>query len=467
MPRVRRAVPSSSLNAPSRRRFLQASAAAGAGFWVAGRSLGADGDPTKVAAPSERLNVGVVGVGHRGWANIGDLAGVNTANIVALCDVDDTFMAPAAKRFESAKTYKDFRVMLDQQKDLDAILVATPDHTHFHASLMAIQAGKHVYCEKPLTHTVWEARTLTDAARKAKRVTQMGTQIHAGDNYRRVVEAIRGGAIGSVKEVHVFMSGGWSAPNGRPTATPPVPSTLDYDLWLGPAEPWAYHPTYLPENWRSYWNFGNGKLGDMACHHVDLPFWALGLKYPTQVTPVEGPKPHPDGAPDWVTVRWDFAADTQPLDSSRPSRGPVSITWYGGDGDEHLPDAWDDWKLPEKWRVGNVFVGDKGILFADYNSYGLRPTDTFKDFKAPAPTIAKSVGHHREWVTACKAGDPTAPLCNFDYSGPLAETVLLGCAAYRAQAPLQWDAPNLRVTNTRDADRYLRREYRKGWEINA
>jgi predicted dehydrogenase len=326
-----------------------------------------------------------------------------------------------------------------------------------------VQAGKHVYCEKPLTHTVWEARTLTDAARKAKRVTQMGTQIHSTDNYRRVVELIRSGAIGAVKEVHVFMDSGWSAPNGRPSSTPPVPSTLDYDLWLGPAEPWPYHPTYLPENWRSFWNFGNGKLGDMACHHVDLPYWALGLKYPTQVTPVEGPKPHPEGAPEWLTVRWDFAAS----DSAQSPRGPVSVTWYGGSGEEHLPDAWDDWQLPKGWRVGNVFVGDKGILYADYNQHGLRPEKAFKDFQHPAPTIARSVGHHREWVTACKAGDPHGTLCNFDYSGPLAETVLLGCAAYRAQSPLQWDAANLRVTNTREADRFLRRQYRKGWEINA
>ena len=457
--------PTSSSSPPSRRRFLQSAAAAGVGFWVAGRDglAPAAGEPESAPPPSEKLNVAVIGVGNRGKNNLDAVAGVAAANVVALCDVDTTFLDAAGKRFPKAQTFRDYRLMLEKQKDIDAVLVATPDHSHFHASMLAVQSGRHVYCEKPLTHTVWEARTLTDAACKAKRVTQMGTQIHATDNYRRVVELIQGGAIGAVKEVHVFMGGGWSA-GDRPKSTPPVPTSLDYDLWLGPAEEWAYHPTYVPENWRSWWNFGNGKLGDMACHHMDLPFWALGLSHPTQITPVAGPKPNATGAPEWVTVRWDFAADGK--------RGPVSLTWYGGDGDERLPDAWEDWKLPQKWRTGNVFVGDKGLLYADYNAHGFNehgqpPVKTAKDFLGSKPTIAASTGHHREWVEACKSGDATAALCNFGYAGPLTETVLLGCVAYRAQTPLEWDAANLRVTNTREADRFLRREYRKGWEITV
>ena len=453
-------------NRSNRREFLKtAAAAAGAGYFVATRGGVAFGDPqqaqeeaAKTVAASEKLNVACVGVSGRGADNLNGVAANKSVNIVAVCDVDENNVNGAAMKFPKAQKYRDFRKMLEQ-KDIDAVVVATPDHTHFHAGYHAILSGRHLYCEKPMTHDVWECRTLTEAALKNKRVTQMGTQIHAEANYRRVVELIQAGAIGKVKEVHTFMGNRWAAPDGRPTTEQPVPKHIDYDLWVGPAELYPYHPAYLPGNWRSFWNFGNGTLGDMACHHMDLPFWALGLKYPTKITPVAGQKPNPDGAPEWLTVRWDF-----PADGDRPA---VNLFWWQESGEPTKPEGYDDWSPPQWFGAGNAFVGEKGVLFADYGQLALRPEKDFKDYQRPPESIPPSIGHHNEWIEACKKGDPLAPLCNFSYSGPLTETVLLGCAAYRAQTALDWDAANLKVTNTQAADKFLRRDYRKGWEVPA
>jgi hypothetical protein len=312
---------------------------------------------------------------------------------------------------------------------------------------MALRLGKHVYCEKPLTHNVYEARRVAEAAAKAKTATQMGTQIHAAGNYRRVVEIIRSGAIGPVREVHTWAGRSWGG-GDRPKEMPPVPSNLHWDLWLGPAPERPYHSTYLPANWRKWWDFGGGNLADMACHHMDLPFWALELRAPLTVE-AEGPPLHPETCPLGLIVRYEF-----------PSRGdapPVKLTWYDGD------------KIPPKIRElstgggGNLFVGDRGLLWADYGSYKLYPEADFAGFKPPPPTIADSIGHHAEWLQACKTGGPTT--CSFDYSGALTEAVLLGNVAYRTGRKLAWDAASLKAADCPEADAFLRREYRKGWEL--
>jgi predicted dehydrogenase len=365
---------------------------------------------------------------------------------VALCDIDDKLLAAAAADFPGAKTYNDFRKLLDQA-DIDAVTVCTPDHIHAPASLGAIRRGKHVYCEKPLTHSVFEARQLAQAAAEAKVATQMGTQIHAGDNYRRVVEVIRSGAIGPVTEVHTWAGRAWGG-GDRPTETPPIPAHLHWDLWLGPAPQRPYHSTYLPANWRKWWDFGGGNIADMACHHMDLPFWALDLRGPTTIE-AEGPPVHPETCPLGLIVRYEY-----------PQRGeqpPVKLTWYDGD---LIPSTIHDIGTG---GGGNLFVGEKGMLWADYGSYRLFPESQFADYEPPQPTIPSSIGHHAEWIAACKTGSPT--LCNFDYSGALTEAVLLGNVAYRTSERLEWDAANLKAANCPAADEYLRRDYRAGWDI--
>ncbi len=445
-------------NRISRRTFLKASAAAAGGVIAAG--------PIVVRAcaagesPNEKLDIAVIGVAGRGGDN---LNGVSTENIVALCDVDEQRLGGAAKRFPNAKTFTDFRKMLDEVgKQVQAVVVSTPDHVHAPAAAMALRMGKHCYCEKPLTHSVYEARVLADLARKGKRVTQIGTQIHAEDNYRRVVELVQGGAIGPVKEVHVWSSASYGGMD-RPKDTPPVPPHIHWDLWLGPAPERPYHPAYIPAGWRAWWDFGSGAIGDFGCHFMDLPYWALGLRYPTSVE-AEGPAVHPETTPPSLTVRYEFPA--------RPNLPPVRLTWYDGGRrptalleKEGLvkPETLAKPENPAKWGSGVLFMGEKGMLLADYGRRMLLPEATFADYKPPAPTIAASIGHHQEWIKACKTGGPTT--CGFDYSGPLTETALLGTVAFRAGEKFQWDAKGLKAVNCPKADRYLRREYRKGWTL--
>lgn len=427
------------LNCWTRRKFLQATATVGvAGFW-SGLS---QADEPKDSA-NERLHVGVIGVAGQGEYDLNNVAGAGAA-IVALCDVDERRVGKARERFPNAKFHTDFRRLLDE-KGLDAVVVATPDHTHAVATMAALRAGLHVYCEKPLTHTVYEARTVAEAAAKHQRVTQMGTQIHAGNNYRRVVELIQGGAIGAVSEVHVWCGKSWGG-GERPTETPPVPEGLHYDLWLGPAPYRPYHPMYLPANWRRWWDFGGGTLADMACHYMDLPFWALKLRHPTKVE-AEGPPPHAETAARWLIVRYEF-----PAAGDRPD---LKLTWYDG-GKRPM-----GFKLPP-WGDGVLFVGSKGMLLSNYDRHVLLPEKEFADFQPPRPTIPNSIGHHREWVEACKTGGTTT--CNFHYSGALSEAVLLGDVAYRLGKGFTWDARNLKASEP-GADKYLRTEYRKPWSL--
>jgi predicted dehydrogenase len=426
----------------TRRQFLRTSALTAGGLWLSGCQTRT---PRELSA-NEKLNIGIIGTADRARANI---SGVEHENIVALCDIDDTFLAAASKMFPRAKTYDDFRKLLEQQ-DIDAVVVSTADHTHAVATAAALHLGKHVYCEKPLTHTVYETRTITKlAAKNNKLATQMGTQIHAGDNYRRVVELVQAGAIGPVKECHVWCEKSL-ANSERPRQTPPIPAGLHWDLWLGPAPERPYHPDYLPRTWRHWWDFGEGILGDMACHYVDLAFWALKLRYPATIE-AQGPPIHPETTPAWLIVRYEFPG--------RMDLPPVELTWYDGG---KRPALVEQGKTPN-WRNGVLFVGERGMLIADYDRHKLLPEGQFAGFVPPTPSIAKSIGHHEEWLQACKTGSPTT--CNFGYAGTLTETVLLGNVAYRTGQKLEWDAPLLKATNSREAENFIRTEYRKGWEL--
>lgn len=405
--------------------------------------------PALAASPNEKLNIGFVGTaGMRGGAHLGACRG---ENVYALCDVDEKNLAKSAAAFKPAKQYHDFREMIDKESEtLDAVVVSTPDHIHAPAIARALKAGLHVYSEKPLTHTVGEAREIARLAAKHHRVTQMGTQIHAGTNYRRVVELVRSGAVGTVREAHVWLGGTpWWA-NDPPKGGPP-PGHLHWDLWLGPAKERPYDPLYHPTKWRKWWAFGGGHLADMGCHYIDVVFWSLQLKHPLTAV-AEGPKVHAEGAPKWLHVTWEFPAWGE--------TAPLKLHWYHGDRrpEEYPAEKLGGWNGP-----GALFVGDKGLLVTNYGKYALLPEEKFKDFRAPEPWIPDSLGHHAEWIDACKKDGPTT--CNFQYAGALTETVLLGNVAYRTGKKIDWDAAGLKARGVPEADALIRKEYRPGWEL--
>jgi predicted dehydrogenase len=428
----------------SRRRFLGRSATLSLGLWAA-RGFAADAAPSA----NDKLNIGLIGIANQGRFNLDNVAG---ESIVALCDVDEAYLGAAAKLFPAAKTYTDFRRLLDQ-KGIDAVVVATPDHTHAVATMAGLKSGRHVYCEKPLARTISEVRAVTEAARREKRVTQIGTQIHAGANYRRVVELVQSGAVGPVSEVHVWVGATYGGMD-RPQDTPPVPGTLHYDLWLGPVAERPYSPEYVPQKWRNWWAFGGGALADFGCHFMDLPHWALGLRQPLTAEVVDGPPVHAESVPPWLIVRYGYPA--------RGAQPPVKLTWYhGGREPPILADLLGD--RPESWRSGVLFVGARGSLLSDYTHHVLLPEKEFKGFVPPTPTIPDSMGHHLEWIQACKTGGTTT--CGFDYSGPLSEAVLLGNVAYRTGGRLEWDADRLIAVNNPQARGFIQHQYRAGWSL--
>lgn len=428
----------------NRRDFLKRTAATGAGLWLAGRSARAHG-----GSPNEKLNIGVIGVGGRGEANLKSVA---VENIVALCDVDEAILAKAAAAFPRAEKYSDVRRLIEA-KGLDAVVISTPDHCHASAASMALRAGLHVYCEKPLTRTIDEARVLARlSARQPRLATQMGTQGHSMDGTRRFVELVRSGAIGPIREVHAWTDRPiWPQGLERPAETPAIPAGLHWDLWLGPAPDRPYHPAYLPFKWRGWWGFGTGALGDMACHLLDAGYWALGLEHPVSIE-AEGPPVSTESAPVWSVIRWAFPA--------RGALPPVRLTWYDGG---RRPPA----ELFEAEPIaanGTLFVGDRGKIYSrdPYSaSFVLLPKARFAAFEPPAPSIPNAPEHHEEWIRACKTGSPTGS--HFRYAASLTETVLLGNLAYRAGRKLEWDAQAMRVTNVPDANALLWPEYRKGW----
>jgi len=400
-------------------------------------------------SPSEKLNVACIGVGGMGGS---DVSQVSAENIVALCDVDWKHAAGTFKRFPNVKKYRDFRRMLDKEgKNIDAVTVSTPDNIHAVAAMRAIKMGKHVYCQKPLAHDVFEVRQLTEAARKYKVMTQMGIQIHAEDTVKVVVEIVKSGLIGKVRKVDIFSNKNWGG-GTRPKETPPVPETLDWDLWLGPAPRRPYHRAYVPGNWRRWWDFGTGTLGDMGCHIIDPVFWALDLKYPISVE-AHPAKFNNETYPQATVVRWEF-----------PERGKlpaVTVTWYDGSNRPFLPKELEPGRnLPGQ---GGLYYGEKGTIMAPHmGGPRLIPESKMKGFKV-APFLPRGVNHYQEWIRACKGGPK--PSANFDYSGPLSETILLGNVAARAGQKLFWDGPNFKVTNMPEAEKYLKREYREGWRL--
>ncbi|MDO8545012.1 MAG: Gfo/Idh/MocA family oxidoreductase [Opitutaceae bacterium] len=442
----------------TRRAFLRASTSAAAAFTILpGRMRGG----VRQLSANDKLNIAGIGIGAQGSANIATLA---SENIVALCDVDHGYTARTIAKYPDAKLYVDYRKMLEKQKDIDAVVVATPDHTHAVITLAAMQAGKHVYCQKPLCHDVHEARTLTQAARESKVCTQMGIQGHSGEGLRLITEWIADGAIGEVREVDAYCSltyypwghASWSSKWGRrPADTPPLPDKLNWDLWLGPAPERAYHPAYHPRVWRCWWDFGNGMMGDRGAHTLDSAVTALKLGPPTSIEATSS----------------DLNPDTHPISSvitfRFPARGnlpPVKLTWYEGTRAPRPVELEDGRRMPE--QGGIIFKGSKGCLMAGVYGEGARliPESKMQGYNRPEKSMPRVVGtHEKEWVDAAKAGRKAN--AGFEYSGPLTEICLLGNVAKRVDARIEWDAANLAITNLPEANQYIRPEYRNGWTI--
>jgi len=398
-----------------------------------------------VRSPNEKLNMAIVGVAGRGGAN---LNGFSEENIAVLCDVDSAHLDAAGQRFPNARKVADFRRVFDVP-NLDAVVVSTPDHTHAFPVVAALERGLPVYCEKPLAHSVWEVRQIRNWASRANVKTQLGTHIHAGDNYRRAVEVVQSGVIGEVNRVHVWLEGGMRVFPEAPVE--PVPASVDYDLWTGPAPLRPFSRAHFHFNWRYWWDFGNGALGDFGCHYMDLPFWALHLRAPLSVV-ARGEKGHNglNECPLHLTVDYRFPA--------RAKHPPVHLTWYQGN---RKPD--DFARYGDGKRSGVLFEGTRGRLLADYGSRRIFWGEGVEPM-TPPETIPASIGHHQEFVRAIRTRATTT--CPFDYSGALTEAVLLGNVSYRLGGrELEWDEAELRVTNNADAEQYLRRPYRAGWTL--
>ena len=460
----------------TRRNFLAGTAGGLAGFTIIPRLvLGENGQPSA----NNKLNIAGIGVGGMGKSNLDAVCAVEdkenggkagpSENIVALCDVDQSYAESVYKRYPQAKTFKDYRVMLDKMgRQIDAVIIATPDHTHAVIAAECMKRGKHVYVQKPLTRTVYEARKLTEAARQYKVITQMGNQGHSGDSIRMLCEWIWDGAIGPVREVHAWTNRPvWPQGLSRPMDAPPVPETLDWDLWLGPAPYRPYNPAYHPWIWRAWRDFGTGALGDMACHILDPVFWALKLKYPTSVQgsyaanvvgrgkKIDLSESYPLGS----AIHYEFPA--------REDMPPVKLHWYDGG---LLPERPAELEVERKMgdeNGGVIFIGDKGVLMC--GSYGegprLIPETKMQEYKRPEKTISRiSTSHEMHWVESCKNGVQTT--CNFDYAGPFTETVVMGnLALFYPGQKLLWDGENMKVTNIVEANEYVNPPYRQGWSL--
>ena len=453
----------------SRRDFSRATAAAATFQIVAPSVLGLRGQ----TPPSGKVNVAGIGVGGMGGNNIAKCA--ERANITALCDVDHGYAAGTFRKYPGARVWRDFREMLDQQKDIDAVVIATPDHSHAVIATACMRAGKHVYVQKPLAHSVHEARVLTETARDCKVVTQMGNQGHSGDGARLVREWLQAGAIGPVREVHAWTNRPvWpqGVEVGRPIDTPAVPEGLDWDRWIGPAAMRPYHPIYAPNKWRAWWDFGTGSLGDLGCHVLDPVFWALDLGAPTSVEGCvstywhefwQKTEPKNETYPRSTIVRYQFPA--------RGAQPPVTLSWWDGGLMPPRPPELEEGRQMGDSDGGALFIGDQGKLMC--GCYGrsprLIPETAMKAFKRPEPSIPRipggDGGHEHDWLRACQGGP--AASSNFDVSGPLTESVLLGNLAVRyPQQRLLWDPVQLAVTNHADANGYVRRSYRDGWKLS-
>jgi predicted dehydrogenase len=441
----------------SRRVFLMGMGLAAAGCSTALR-------PTRRGiSPNEKLNIATIGVGGKGWQ---DLNGCSGENIVALCDVDDVQMARAAQAFPKARRYRDFRVMLEKQKDIDAVTVSIPDHMHALPAMMAMAMGKHVFVQKPLARTVAETRMLTKAARRYNVVTQMGNQGHSSDATRKLCEMIWSGAIGQVHEAHVWSNRPeWPQGIAKPLPPETVPYTLDWDLWLGVAPTRPYNEGYAPSRWRGWWDFGTCALGDMGCHIIDPVHWALRLGAPSSVEVLQQDGKNSQTGPLSSVIKYEF-----------PGRGdlvPVTVYWHDGGNMPPRPEGiGEDVRLGEMrdGKNGSLFIGDKGIATA--GKYGakdprLLPDDRMFDYTFPTPSIPRiegdMKGHYADWIQACKGGRPACS--NFNHAGPFTETVLLGNVALRVGQKITWNKAQMKIANLPEANRYLHASYRKGWRL--
>lgn len=453
----RRSMPSGA-GRMNRREFLGTAAAGSAAVWGAPAFLGA-------GSPNQALNVAVIGAGGRG-AHDSKKVEQAGANIVAVCDVSEQRLQGAQRRHPKAKPYVNYEDVYAEADRFDAVVVATPEHHHALATLPALKLGKHVYCEKPLTHNIREARRIREAARQADVTTQQGTQMHATENYRRTVELLQANVIGPVREVHCWVDRAWGWHESKkaakknddrflvvdtPHGSTEKPEGLHWDLWVGPAQWRPFHKDYYPgPKWYRFWDFGNGTMSDLGSHRVDLPFWALKLTAPRTVEAF-GPPRHPELAPASMHVVYEY-----------PQRGdlpPVTLTWYQG---THKPKLWRDGQIPQ-WGNACLFIGEEGMLLANYGKHILLPEDKFKDFQGPEPFLPRVSGHHAEWVEACEAGRPAS--CDFEYAGLLTEANHLGNVAFRTGKKLHWDSVTMRATNAPEAQRFIGRTYRRGWEL--
>ena len=463
----------------SRRKFIRnASLAAGSFFIIPRHVLGRG-----FVAPSDQLTIAGIGAGGKGNSDLREFSKSPKANIAFLCDVDDRQAADSVKRFPKAKYYKDWREMLDKEaKNIDACSVSTPDNIHALAAMAAIQRGKHVYVQKPMTHDIYEARMLTEAARKYKVVTQMGNQGSSGDGVRFMQEWYNAGLIGDATDIHVWTNRPvWPQGLGNPKGKDEIPKELNWDLWLGPAKFEEYHKEFLPFNWRGYWAYGTGALGDMGCHLIDPAFKTVGLGYPSEVECSEGAifekmwnaAYYPESCPISSSIKLRF-----PMKNGKPD---VKLYWMDGGIRPERPD-----ELGPDERMGGddgglIITGTKGKMMAD--CYGanptLLPTSKTKEINVPQTLPRVPEGHYVQWVNACISGYGNAETSStFDYAGPLTETILMGNLALRSyitksadgksfpgRKKLLWDAANMKITNYDEANQYVRREYREGWKL--
>ena len=453
----------------NRRSFLYGASVAGFGILIPGRRSMAWG-----VGPNETLNIACIGVGGKGKGDTEQAARVG--RVVAVCDIDQKRLDEMAARQKESKKYTDYRELLHElDSKIDAVVVSTPDHTHAPAAVMAMRMGKHVYCQKPLAHSVWEARLMRETARAKGVCTQMGNQGTADSGLRRAVELVRSGGLGEVKEVHIWTNRPFNywkqAPDivARSTESIPIPSHVHWDLFLGSAPERPYNPVYHPHNWRGWWDFGTGALGDMACHTTNLPFMALQLGLPVRVSAKSG-EINSETYPAWATITYEFPA--------RGNLPPVKLTWYEGakDGKRNLPPSsiFPDRGLAPS-DSGSVIVGSRWRMYSP-NDYGAKqvvwPKDDYTELKAPEPSLPRhqnprdiDTNQKREWVAAIRAGKPSIALSNFDYSATLTESMLLGNVAVRSGQAIDYNPETGEIANNSEASRYLKSQFRRGWEI--
>lgn len=469
-------------NQKSRRDFLRNTSLAAAGFFIVPRHVLGRG----YVAPSDKLNIAGIGVGGKGQSDLTGFAVSPNSNIIALCDVDDRQAVNSRKNFPKASYYKDYREMLDKEgKHIDAVSVSTPDNTHAVAAIAAMQLGKHVYVQKPLTHDIYEARMLTEAASRYKVVTQMGNQGSSGEGVRKMQEWYSAGLIGDATHIYVWTNRPvWPQGFGKPKGQDPVPAELDWNLWLGPAKMEAFHNAYVPFNWRGYWTFGTGALGDMGCHLIDPAFMTVGLGYPESVEcsvaniyeQMWTPSYYPESCPVASSVKMRFPG--------KPGKPNVNLYWMdGGIIPERPEELGPDEVFGDRDGGGLLIIGTKGKLMA--GTYGenpqLLPTSKTKDVKVKATLPRVPEGHYVQWVNACLAGYGKNKVSSpFEYAGPLTEAILMGNLALRSyyvkgpegkgwpgRKKLMWDAKNMKITNFDEANQFVRREYRDGWSLGV